>query len=185
MHNAAHYLKVIDQLACEKKCDEICKVIEKLNGKLNRESIYEYSNHKMLNIILSDYSSKAQKTDINFDAYVEPGSVLSHIQDMDLITMLANILDNALSAASNKGSCSSVIVRVFMQKTGKLCVIKVTNDFVGKLKEVEGKLISTKKEKGIHGIGLASASKIAEQYDGYLEHYVEGKMFNTVIVLPV
>lgn len=185
VHNASHYLKVIGQLAYENNCDEISRIIEKLNGRLNRESVYEYSNHKMLNMILSEYFSKAQKADINFDTYVEPGCVLSRIQDVDLITMLGNILDNALLAASNRGAGSTVKVRIFMQKDGKLCVIKVANDFLGKLKAAEGKLLSTKKEKGIHGIGLSSVSKIAEQYDGYLEHYDEGEVFFTIIVFPV
>lgn len=185
VHNAAHYLKVIDQLAYENKNDEICAVVEKLNGKLNRENVYEYSNHKILNIILSEYSSKAKQENINFDAYVEPGCQLSHIQDVDLITMLGNLLDNAFLAATDKGMGSLVVLRIFMQKDGKLCVLKVANDFSGKLKEIKGKLASTKKEKGIHGIGLSSVSKMAEQYDGYLEHYVEEDVFNAVIVLPV
>lgn len=185
VHNAAHYLKVIDQLAYENKNDEICAVVEKLNGKLNRENVYEYSNHKILNIILSEYSSKAKQENINFDAYVEPGCQLSHIQDVDLITMLGNLLDNAFLAATDKGMGSLVVLRIFMQKDGKLCVMKVANDFSGKLKEIKGKLASTKKEKGIHGIGLSSVSKMAEQYDGYLEHYVEEDVFNAVIVLPV
>lgn len=185
VHNAAHYLKVIDQLAYENKSDEICAVVEKLNGKLNRENVYEYSNHKMLNIILSEYSSKAQLENINFDAYVEPGCQLSHIQDVDLIAMLGNLLDNAFLAATNKGMGSSVVVRIFIHKDGKLCVIKVANDFAGKIKEIKGKIVSTKKEKGIHGIGLASVWKIAGQYDGYLEYYVEEEMFNAVIVLPI
>ena len=50
LHNAAHYLKVIGELAYENKNNEICDVVEKLNGKLNRENIYEYSHHKMLNV---------------------------------------------------------------------------------------------------------------------------------------
>lgn len=185
VHNASHYLKVIEQLAYENKSDEICAVVEKMNGKLNRENVYEYSNHKMLNLILSEYSSKAEQENINFDAYVEPGCQLSHIQDVDLITMLGNLLDNAFLAATNKGMGSSVVVRIFMQKDGKLCIIKVVNEFAGKIKEIKGKIVSTKREKGIHGIGLSSVSKMAEQYDGYLEYYVEEDVFNAVIVLPV
>lgn len=185
IHNTSHYLKVIGHLAYERKNDEICKVIDKLNGKLNREEIHEYSNHKMLNIILSEYSIKAKSAGVGFDAYVEPGCILNHVQDVDLITMIGNLLDNAILAASKKEKGTSVIVRVFMQKDGKLCVIKVVNDFVEELKEVRGKLISTKKEAGVHGIGLSSVSKIAEQYSGYLEHYIiEGK-FNAVVVLAV
>lgn len=185
VHNTSHYLKVIGQLAFERKNDEICKVVDKLIGKLNREDISEYSNHKMLNIILSEYSVKAKSAGVVFDAYVEPGCILEQIQDVDLITMLGNLLDNAILAASKKENDSSVVVRVFMQKDGKLFVIKVVNDFVEELKEVRGKLISTKKETGVHGIGLSSVSKIAEQYNGYLEYYIMDEKFNAVVVLAV
>lgn len=114
IHNTSHYLKVIGQLAYEKRNDEICKVVDKLNGKLNREEICEYSNHKMLNIILSEYSLKADNADVSFDVYVEPGCVLNHIQDVDLITMIGNLLDNAILAASKKAKDASVVVRIFM-----------------------------------------------------------------------
>lgn len=185
VHNTSHYLKVIGQLAYERKNDEICKLVDKLNGKLNREEICEYSNNKMLNIILSEYSAKAESAGVVFDVYVEPGCTLNHVQDVDLITMIGNLLDNAILAASKKEKDSSVIVRIFMQKDGKLCVIKVVNDFVEKLKEVKGKLISTKKEAGVHGIGLSSISKIAEKYNGYLECYIIDEKFNAVVVLAV
>lgn len=112
-------------------------------------------------------------------------SILNHIPDVDLITMLGNLLDNAILAASKKEKDTSVIVRIFMQKEGKLCVIKVVNDFVEKIQEDRGRLISTKKEAGIHGIGLASVSKIAEQNNGYLEHYISDGKFNAVVVLAV
>ena len=116
---------------------------------------------------------------------MEPGCILNHIQDVDLITMLGNLLDNAVLAASKKEKDTSVVVRIFMQKEGKLCVIKVVNDFVEKIQEVKGRLISTKKEAGMHGIGLVSISKIAEQNNGYLEHYIIDGKFNAVVVLAV
>ena len=172
-------------MAYERKNDEICKVVDKLNGKLNREELCEYSSHKMLNIILSEYSMKAKNAGVGFDVYVEPGCILNHVQDVDLITMIGNLLDNAILAASKKKKDFSVMVRIFMQKDGKLCVIKVVNDFAEELKEVRGRLISTKKEAGVHGIGLSSVSKIAEQYSGYLEHYISDEKFNAVVVLAV
>ena len=185
VHNTSHYLKVIGQLAYEGKNDEICKVVDKINGKLIRKEICEYSNNKMLNIILSEYSIKAKSAGVDFDVYVEPGCILNHIQDVDLITMLGNLLDNAVLAASKKEKNSSVVVRIFMQKEGKICVIKVVNDFVEKIKEIRGRLISTKKEAGIHGIGMASVSKLAEQNNGYHEHYVADEKFYAVLVLVV
>lgn len=40
---------------------------------------------------------------------------------------------------------SIVKVRIFMQNEGSICVVKVVNDFDGKLIKKEGKLITTKK----------------------------------------
>lgn len=185
LHDTSHYLKVIRELAYENKNHEICDMVERISGKLKRENIYEYSHHKILNVILSEYNDKAQKLGIDFDAYVEPGCILEQIQDIDLITMLGNMLDNAVYAASQKEGDASISVRVFMQKNGKLCIIKVINDFIGELKENNGRLLSTKKETGIHGIGMISISKIAEQYSGYLEYYVENLKFNAILVLPI
>lgn len=185
IHNATHYLKVIGELAYENKNQEIYNIIEKLNGKMSRENICEYSHHKMLNTLLSEYSNKAKKSGVQFDAYVEPGCVFEQIQDMELITMLGNILDNALSAASKTERDAFVTVRIFMQKDGKLCIVKVINNFVGALKIDNGKLLSTKNENGIHGIGLASVSKIAERNGGYLEYYVENDLFNSILVFPI
>lgn len=185
MHNATHYLKVIGQLAYENKAQEISEIVEQLTGKMSRECIYEYSNHKMLNMVLSEYERKAKKEGIRFDAYVEPGSVLSHIPDIDLIAMFGNLLDNALRAASKKEEDSSITVRVFMQKNGHLCIMKVINDFTGELHIVNGKLLSTKKEAGVHGIGVASIAKTAERYGGYLEYYVEDNKFHAVLVFPI
>lgn len=185
LHNATHYFKVIGELAYENKNHEICNIIENLNGKMNRGNIYEYSYHKMLNTILSEYNNKAENSGVRFDAYVEPGCVLEHIQDIDLITMLGNILDNAICASSQKDENSSVSVRIFMQKEGKLCIIKVINDFIGELKEEHGKLLSTKKESGIHGVGIASVSRMAEKYGGYWDYYIDDLKFNAVLVLPI
>lgn len=64
-------------------------------------------------------------------------------------------------------------------------MLKVVNDFAGEINKVGEKLISTKTEVGIHGIGLTSVSKIAEQNNGYLEHYIVDEKFNAVIVLLI
>lgn len=53
-----------------------------------------------------------------------------------------------------------------MQKEGKLRIIKVINNFSEELKIENGKLLLTKKESGLHGIGITSVSKTAKKYGG-------------------
>ena len=183
VHDTSHYLKLIGKLAQENKYDELYEIVEKLNGTLFQGEVVEYCGHRMLDTILSEYREKAKQSEISFDAYVEPGSTLRGIEDVDLITMLGNILDNAWLAAS-KIDMASISVRIFMQKDGGLCVIKVVNDFIGELKEINDKLVSTKCDKGIHGVGISSVKKTAKRYGGFFEHYVEQKRFHAVLVLP-
>ena len=48
-----------------------------------------------------------------------------------------------------------------------------------------GRLLSTKEEPGLHGIGMESISKTAEKYNGFFEYYVDKEKFCAVVVLPV
>ena len=185
VHNMSHSLKVIDQLAEENNIRDIRQVIEQLTGRLTKKQIVQYSNNKMLNTLLSEYADQAKKKDILFDVYVEPGCVLKQIKDIDLVSMLGNLFDNAIEAASNIKK-SSIHTRIFMHKSGKMCIIKINNDFMKeRLKIVNEKAISTKDEKGIHGIGLTSISKTVEKYNGSFSYYIENEKFVTVLIIPI
>ena len=134
---------------------------------------------------MAENEAKSNKCGIQFDAYVEQGTNLDNISDIDMIAMIGNLLDNAVVAASKKKSNAIVKIRIFMQNEGSICVVKVVNDFEGKLIKKEGKLVSTKKDGGLHGIGMTSVNRTAEKYNGYLEHYVEDNKFIAVLIIPV
>ena len=71
-----------------------------------------------------------------------------------------------------------------MQNEGNFCVVKITNNFMGEIIRNENGFVSTKKEKGIHGIGIQSVRNTAEKYNGYLECLIENKIFTAILVLP-
>jgi len=182
VHNISHSLKVIDQLAVENDTENIRNVVRQLTGNLSKKHIYEYSNHKLLNTVLSEYKEHANKKGIKYDVYVEPGSRLKHIADIDLVSMIGNLLDNAMEA-SVRTEYPLVKVKVFMHKNGKMCIVKIENNFDGKVNKVNDILVSRKKDEGIHGIGLKSVEKTAEKYNGCFNHYMENDKFVAVLVL--
>lgn len=185
VHNTSHFLKVIKEMAAEHQNEEIYKLVSEIDTSFASNIIKEYSNYKILNALLAENESKAQKCGVQFDAYVEQGTNLDEISDMDLISMLGNLLDNAITAASKKTGDSLVKVRIFMQNEGSLCVMKIVNDYVEQLRIKAGVLQTTKKDGGLHGIGMSSVNRTAEKYQGYLEYYTEDNQFISVLVLPV
>jgi len=114
---------------------------------------------------------------------VEPGTALTGISDADMITMLSNLLDNALRAVKDTED-KLIIVRIYSENEGYFHIIKIENHFTGTILNTDSGFISTKKEKGIHGIGIKSVENTAEKYGGYLECFVEDKLFTAVLVLP-
>lgn len=184
VHNMTHSLKAIEQIAMEHNVESIREIVEDLTGRLVQRAVYEYSHHRMINTILSEYVAKAEKKEIKFDVYVEPGCIVKQIKDIDLVSMLGNILDNAFEATV-KVNAPSVMFRMFMHEKGKMCIIKVVNNYEDDIVEKNGIVQTTKKEKGIHGIGLRSISKTAEKYKGSFTYYTEEKKFYAILILPI
>lgn len=143
-----------------------------------------YSNYKIVDTLLAENETKAKQKGVTFDVYIEQGTNLDNISEVDMISMLGNLLDNAVTAASKKEKDSLVKVRIFMQNEGNICVVKIVNDFVGNLVEEGGRLLTTKKDGGLHGLGISSVKRTAEKYNGFLEHYVENNQFISVLILP-
>lgn len=184
VHNMTYSLKAIEQIALEYHVDEIREIVEKLTGNLAKGEIIQYSNHCMINRVLSDYVTKAEKMKLEFDVYVEPGCVVRDIKDNDIVSIFSNVLDNALEAA-NKVENGTVVFRMFMHQKGKMCIVKVANDYMEEIVEKNGVILSTKREKGIHGVGLSSVRKTLEKYAGSFNYYTEHKKFCAVLIFPV
>jgi len=186
IHNMNHYFVAIGELARAEHCDQIVNLVEELNGKLSSNERIIYTTHKVLNAILSEKKNKASEQQIEFDIYVEPIIRLENIADGDLVAMLGNLLDNALEAASQcEGENRKISVRVYMEKEGKICVIKVWNYFVSPRVRHKSGFISTKRNRERHGIGMKSIENTAKKYGGYLQCFLEEERFTAILILPV
>lgn len=183
IHNITHHLKAIGELAKENKNNNVISILHDLNIEIENSTLTIYCDNPVINAILSEKKSMAEKSGLNLDIYVEPGVTFGGISDADIITMLSNLLDNALRA-SQEADEKIVIVRIYSENEGCFNIVKIENYFTGTILSTDAGLISTKKEEGIHGIGIKSVENTAEKYDGYLEFFVEGKLFRAVLVLP-
>lgn len=182
VHDITHHLKAIGELAKENKNSNIILIIQDLNIELENSVLTIYCSNSVVNAILSEKKSVAEKNNLDLDIYVEPGITFMEIADTDIIIMLSNLLDNALRAAKDAED-KSIVVRIYLENEGCFYIIKIENHFIGSVFSTDIGFISTKKEKGIHGVGIKSVKNTAEKYNGYLECFVEDNFFTAVLVL--
>ena len=184
IHNINHYFFAIGELARQENCNQIVDMIAEMSGKVLHNERIMYTNHKTLNAILAEKASEAETQGINFDVYVEPVIKLVNISDGDLVSMIGNLLDNAIEAAVQcEAGKRNISLWIYMEKNSNICVIKTVNYFVKSPVFHNSKLISSKKESGMHGIGIKSVENTAKKYGGYLEYFVNDNKFTSILVL--
>lgn len=185
VHDTTHYMKVIGELAREKQTDRIMNLAQEVTGELEHARTLVYCLNPVLNAVLQEKKRECEKQKTEIDIYVEPGIVTEGISDKDIVAMLGNLLDNAVSAASACKKERYVRVRIFMEKERNFFIVKIINPYEGNLMQNEEGFISTKNERELHGIGLKSVKSTAEKYDGYLECQTENQLFTAVLLLKV
>lgn len=186
IHNMNHYFKAIGELAREEHCEQIMNLMEELNISLMQNERIIYTSHKIINAVLSEKMSEAMDSGLDFDVYVEPGVQFGEVSSSDWVVMLGNLLDNAFEAGKQcEGEKRKITLRIFMEKDGKVCVVKLRNHFTKKPRRHKTGFITTKKEKELHGIGIKSVENTIEKYDGYLQCLVNDGIFTSILILPI
>lgn len=182
-HNTKHHLLLISKYASENNVESILKMTTQLSEEMKENDKKIFTTNSVLNAILNEKYAEAAENGIKADFYVEPGVNIEQVSAIDLVSMVGNILDNAIRAANSCTEKKFIKVYVYMQEIGGFCVVKVVNGFSDKLVYENGRLKSTKKEKGIHGIGVRSVSRLAEKYGGTFVCSPKGSVFEAILLL--
>ena len=152
-------------------------------GKVSSLSPKYVTGDEMLDIIISMKADRMDELNIKFtlDGVTDGGL---NIKPMDMCSIFANALDNAIEAAS---SCEDPYVSFSIKRTDKFFIIKITNSASGKI-DIE-KLMSTsgytsKSDKEHHGFGLMNVRRAVEECSGILKAESLDSSFTLSVMMP-
>lgn len=167
-HDAKNHLAIIKSLNENPKIEEY---IKKMTDRLTSYSNVSHSGNMILDVIINRYIAECSLKNIKFSFDIRLNNLL-FVDDIDLVTILDNLLDNALEAAE-KTKEKKVVFETDHRNSYE--VIIITNSCVDNPIKND-KLITTKPDKRHHGFGLKSVKKALKKYDGDISlEYVEGK----------
>lgn len=182
-HDINNHLAMTQMMLEEGHSDQAKEHISDMLGSISSLSPKYVSGDEMLDIIISMKADKMDELNIRFalDGVADGGL---KIKPMDMCSIFANALDNAIEAAS---SCEDPFVSFSIKRTDKFFVFKITNSASGKV-DIEKLLNSTgytsKKDKESHGFGLMNVRRTVEACDGILKVSSEENTFVLSIMLP-
>lgn len=161
-HDAKKHLAAIQAL---NEDPEIGSYVTKLSEQLKDYSRSRNSGNKLLDVMLHKYEIDCKMRGISFEYDVKVCN-LSQLEDIDLVAILGNLLDNAITASEQSTEKYISMSTVYRNRYS---VIIVSNSCDTPPKHSGSHLVSTKAGTGLHGFGLKSVAKAIQKYDGDYE----------------
>lgn len=158
-HDTKNHLATIKSLNNNPKID---KYIDKMSESLKVYSQKCNSGNMILDVIISRYLIECEMKGVSFSFDIRLNN-LSFVDDFDLVSIMDNLIDNALEAAENS---KKKFVTLETDYRNSYNVIIITNSCDTHPKSNNDRLITTKPDKKIHGIGLKSVSSTLKKYNG-------------------
>ena len=158
--NHFSYLQGLDNV------EEIHNYIDSLSNDIEKSYYAGISKNKTLDLIIGKYFKLCEANNIKFSVDVKTSN-LNYIDSVDLSTFLNNLLDNAFDAA--KESKDAFIEFVVFSKNDSYDGLMIRNSCLNAPKTKDGQLVTTKRDKTMHGLGLTSIHKVLKKYNAMLD----------------
>lgn len=116
---------------------------------------------------------------------VLPDITFAELPSADIISILSNLLDNAVEACRMRDNSRVVQLTITKKNDNNFYVIIVRNTFDKAPVLRDGQFVSTKTDTKLHGIGTKSIRHAVENNHGFVNYSIEGGFFVATVVLPV
>ena len=164
---------------------------EKRNEFLNHmeEEIRQYeaqnkTGNKVLDTVLTSKSLYCAKHGITFTC-VADGTLLDFMDVMDICSIFGNALDNAIECELKIADKEKRLIHVTVSQQKHCLILRFENYYEGDLKVKEGRFLTTKKEKELHGYGIKSIRYTVNKYDGAVSIDTKENWFDLKILIPM
>lgn len=179
-HDILNHLLCMQDILKQKHYRDAEAYLDSVLKELNtiREMQYDVGN-EVVNVLLNFYLIPIREhCNISIEGYL---GKLECVSQMDLCTIVSNLLKNAVEAVETGGN-----IRVNIIRKEKYVQIDITNTYKSnpEMRETD-RLETTKADKENHGYGIDNAKKAVFKYHGEFQYYMEENWFKVEIVLPI
>lgn len=174
-HDLRHHNTVIANLAKQKDYAGILSYLEEYERIEEEKAVPQYSTIPALNSLFLAYQKQAEQKGIDFTVRVRL-SEISGISSVDLVSILANMLENAFKGCL---AAKEHRVEIRVQKKGCVVLLDCRNTYDGQILFQDG----LPRAKDHEGIGAESIRSTAAKYDGSAEFDVADGIFSCRVLL--
>ncbi|MCU9812427.1 MULTISPECIES: sensor histidine kinase [Paraclostridium] len=181
-HDMNNHIENIKSL--KNSSEDVNEYINNIEDEVkNNKNIYNTGN-ALLDIILYEKSKDCIKNNIDFNVGID-FSKCEFIDMIDISSIFSNLIDNAIEAC-NKIDDNNIEKYITIKGTfiKSYYVVRCENSKTNKVIIKNNKILTSKKDKFLHGIGLDSIKSSIKKYNGELKIKNSEFKFITSIHIP-
>lgn len=184
-HDLKNHLQVIGELCAGHRLAEAERYVRQLLGTPVLEGQLKLTGNNVADIVLAVKREAALREKVEFQAESQE-KMLFFLEDVDVCTLLTNLLDNALEAAK---TAEHGKISVAYLSHRNYCVLTVSNTVRETVpirdNRIRGKKRYTgKADKKAHGYGLQGVERIVKKYGGEYTLSCRDHVFAVNVILP-
>ena len=190
-HDMRNNIQVLKLLLENGEYDKLGEYLDEMGDNLTSADISAHTGDTIADTIIADKTALAQSQKLTLKSSGKITDI--KISPVDMCKILANLLDNAIEAASvpelSELDDSIRVIELKFKKTENFFMISVTNPCFVSPNIVDGKIVTSKADRKNHGFGIANIESAASVYGGELtvdcEERPYGFMFRAEVVFPI
>lgn len=181
LHDFKNHMSCIQGLLKNHAYEEANDYLRNMNENWIDEIDYINTNHVIANSVLNQKYKQARKKGIAMILSVNDLQGIP-LKDEDMVTLLANLLDNAIEACE-KATKQAKMIHVRFWYENHNIYISTKNPVEQPLSIHNGKIQTTKADKKKHGIGLTNIRSVVEKYGGEdICSYQDGYFTHSIVI---
>ena len=175
-HDMNHHLDALYRLLQDGNQEQAKKYLEKLRIPFDYTTIEVHTGISVVDAVIHEMNLKAREKGCVFEMEISMLPCDIGIENGDLCSLFANLLENAVDASVKR-------VYVQIKRINQTLLAVVKNDYTVKPVVKEGKFVSSKKDKLMHGWGTQIVDQIVQKYEGSIKYDIEESLFTVSVML--
>lgn len=179
-HDLNRYLSVIFNLLAQGDVSAAMNELKKRQLEVAQNQIFD-TGYPVLNSVLAYKFQIAQEQGIRTQLFWNLKEPLK-INLTDLAVILSNGLENAIEAAQLV-TAQTPFISVTAETKDEFIKVSISNNTVAPPVIIDGKIVTTKEDKRLHGLGLETIQQLARKYNGNSFPTYQNHIFILKIIL--
>lgn len=180
-HDMKHTLVALQTLADQNDITGLKSYLEQYAQQLRKAECFVRTGNSVVDAIINTKLSLAHNLNIEISCRIDTN--LQGFRDIDLCTLLGNLLDNAIEASERMIEHSEIILEI--TRSEYQLHIQVINRIAQSVLAINSMLRTTKADCFEHGYGISSIRDIAERYNGTVDFYEDDGWFVSQVELYI